>query len=42
LAWARQISSSGGFSETEQKALIVEPTGAPSSQVVTTVTPDGK
>src|SRR5579863_4422565 len=39
---SRQIKSSGGSSETEQKALIVEPTGSSPSQVVTMVTPDGK
>ena len=44
---SRQISSNGGSSDTEQKALMVEPTGsglpsANSSQVVTTVTPVGK
>ena len=42
LARSTQIKSSGGDSETEQKALIVEPTGSAPSQVLTMVTPEGK
>jgi len=32
----------GGVKDTEQKALTVDPTGAPPRQVVTIVTPVGK
>ena len=42
-AWSTQTSTSGGFRDTEVKALAVRPDGRPSrSRVVTTVTPAAK